>query len=334
MSSWIDYAGRFKLPSIDLILFYLPFVLIVVSVIWVFITAVLSNIKSEALLLAFLAMAGSIITFIVIFIIHIKPTLTTYSIDSDLIIDSDGIVDIYSENDKKSNFVVFGRERLSHAMLPIISRYIDAGKVVIPKETNRDQEEFDSAINFFMFNSMFGQWHESIPDWEMKIERYPGGQRVSYNANQDGAGRNTFLLLSVIDSLLDNKTSGFSLTESKFGLADGITLPPKTRIKRIDDAVVQMENKHIKISFTVKCGLGIVGFPSWKNGSRSVSRLVDRESYVYNKTVRLVIDVENKRERAFSLQREKYDEWLDQLIDCLECGLATRPKTTDRAYNS
>lgn len=334
MSSWIDYAGRFKLPSIDLILFYLPFVLLVVSIIWIFITAVLSNIKSEALLLAFLAMAGSITMFIVIFIIHIRPTLTTYSIDSDLIIDSDGIVDIYSENDKKSNFVIFGRERLSHAMLPIISRYIDAGKVVIPKETNRNQEEFDSAINFFMFNSMFGQWHESIPDWEMKIERYPGGQRSSYNLDQDGAGKNTFLPLSEIDSLLDNKTRNISLNETKFGLAEGITMPPKTSIKKLDNATIQLDNQYVKVKFSVKLGPGLVGYPVWKNGSRSVSHLVDRESYVYNKTVRLVIDVENKRERAFSLQREKYDEWLGQLIDCLEGGLATRPKTTDRAYNS
>lgn len=334
MSSWIDYAGRFKLPSIDLILFYLPFVLLIVSALWVFIAIVLSNIKSEALLTSFLIMAGSIIMFIVVFFFNVKSTLTTYLIDSDLIVSGDGIVDIYSESDKKSTFVVFSRERLSHAMLPVISRYIDAGKVVIPKETNRNQKEFDSAINFFMFNSMFGQWHESIPDWEMKIERYPGGQRSSYNLNQDGAGKNTFLPLSEIDSLLDNKTSGFSLTESKFGLADGITLPPKTRIKRIDDAVVQLENKYIKITFSVKCGPGIVGFPSWKNGSRSVSRLVDRESYVYNKTVRLVIDVENKRERAFSLQRKKYDEWLEKLLDSLGDGLATRSKITDRTYNS
>ena len=334
MSSWIDCAGRFKLISLDLILFYLPFVLLIVSLLWVFIAIVLSNIKSEALLTSFFVMAGSIIMFIVVFIFNVKPTLTTYLIDSDLIVSGDGIVDIYSESDKKSNFVIFSRERLSHAMLPIISRYIDAGKVVIPKETNRDQEELDSAINFFMFNSMFGQWHESIPDWEMKIERYPGGQRSSYNSNQDGAGKNTFLPLSEIDSLLDNKTRNISLNETKFGLADGITMPPKTSIKKVDNATIQLDNQYVKVKFSVKLGPGIVGYPVWKNGSRSVSRLVDRESYVYNKTVRLVIDVENKRERTFSPQREKYDEWLGQLIDCLEGGLATRPKTTDRAYNS
>ncbi|MBV7552254.1 hypothetical protein KW841_07840 [Pseudomonas sp. PDM28] len=300
--------------------FLLPLLSIFIGVVWACYEIVIKNLSSKDIAFSFAALAAAFVMFYLNICLSLEEKKREESIKMHMVIGRDCVIDVFSTGTNKANFIVFNREALSLACIQTLSKYSDGNKVQIPERTPEKQNDdaLTASTRFFLFNSLFGHWLESYPDWRMETKSFKGAYYTSYRNSKESRGNDSFISKEEINETIGNFAKGFSLSNSIM-MGNGLTLPPETSLTMEGDRIV-LDNPFVRIEFSVDVSnIMTVAYPQTGNDGRTIL-YVGHENSALNYDANIGILITMKRERRGSVDYNTYDEWANKLVDFLKKG--------------
>lgn len=289
--------------------FSIPLLVIAIGLGWACYSIVLKNLNSKDIIFSFSAMAAAFAMFYLNISLSMKSEEKNFSVNTHAVLTEGLVLDVMSRG-RKSSYIVTEREKLSQAVREELLIFAEAQKVHKGFDDG-NYEKLLHATKYFYLNSFLGSMLVDFPDWQMREVSFKGGISKSFNYREDGAGENSFIATSELDSVMGNDKRGYSL-DGAVTLARGLTLPPDTVVYKEDNSVV-IDNPFLRmvVSVDVAGSFTYAGFKSTSSGSFALD---------YNKTSKtlsffpnLNIKTVMKKERSGNPDYGLYIDWVNRL---------------------
>ena len=293
--------------------FLIPITCLVIVVIWVGIQVVGKNIAAKDLVFSYTALVAAMVMFLLNIFLSLQGHEETKVIQPH-VTHNGTTLDTFTITGKKSTFIVVNREEISH-FLSIPNSQLD------PIFRNGSFEETDTAISEFLRVAIIGSLLSDYPDWEAKETRFRGSIQTSLNYKKSNAGKNSFITTDELITQLKLKVTKEVL--AKTSLAEGLTLPPKTKLLG-DTGRIIFDTPYvcIEICIEVRSGYqrGLIQYLA--DGSRFSDMMSNTYSHLLNYDANIYLSMTFKKQRAGSLARPKYVAWSNNLYKFLNDNMS------------
>lgn len=276
--------------------FAIPLLIIAVGIVWGFYSIVFKNLNSKDVVFSFSALAAAFAMFYLNISLSMKEEVKEYIVQTHAVVTDGLVIGVQSENGG-SHFIAMQREDMSKAVRVELQEFDGAQKA----GKGFDQEslkKLKDATVYFYINSILGSMLTDFPDWEATEVKFKGGLSQTFNIGRGSAGGNAFIEIAKLDRAAGNIGRDYTLSKSAT-LADGLILPPETRIRRREGGIV-IDNPFMVLEITV-----------FVPGSFSSGRL--GEGIMLNYYPNIQIKRVMKRQRSGHPDSELYAKWADKL---------------------
>lgn len=294
--------------------FILPVLALLGAIIWIGYVVVAKNPASKEIVFSYTALISTFLMFALNIGFSLKNESSEEVIQPHIVL-SGGIVDLFSAKSGKSAFVIHNREELSKSLG--FPSYQTENEIPASIKTPEKRAEFYNLLVEYLRISVIGEWLDSYPDWDSKVEVFRGRRQEQVNYSLERNGNNSYFTIAEIEKKLDITNFKFS---NRVGLSKGLILPPETILYTSgNDIVLDNPFATITISFNIANGMSRGDPLSWY-------KLVipDREKAhldPVNIQSNIVFDILRKKQRSGSREFEKYSKWMERVFKTIESGL-------------
>ncbi|ENY8011310.1 hypothetical protein ACF1UB_002317 [Vibrio fluvialis] len=300
-------------------LFYAPILLLGLILVVIGINVVWKNVLLKDVVFSYSALVAAFIMFILNLFFSLNPeeknsTVTSYIIHKDSGISVHDMKPSLGEHHLK--FDVFNRKEL--CLYNGIQHSINAKHLDVP-ERHRLFDKVQGVAKIIFIGDMLG----NMPDWDMKDTPFRNGGGKSYRIKLDNNDSDTFFNLEELTKNCDINYPESLLT--KFVLSEGLVLPPKTKIKSINNGLV-ICNSYVEIKITFEINLNF----EWNLKFRADGTpytIFDNSEHEYNMyTMHSTIRTKFNSKYVGSRNLDRYRKWSDDVSNVFYYTFSSYPK--------
>ncbi|WP_445772867.1 hypothetical protein [Shewanella sp.] len=290
--------------------FIAPIIILIIVVVWIGFYVVGKNLLAKDMVFAYTALAAAVIMFILNVIFSMKSDNVTKVVRPHLYHygNSIDIHSISSSENVKPSFTVFKRDEISSFLG--IPDSVDAFKYDLDS-----RKALGIKLSEYLRINIVGMLLELFPDWSSTSIVFRNESMTSFNNDRVYAGKNTFFS---IEDLIYNLKLPITPKILNFGIVNGLTFPPNTKLSGTDESIVidtPFINIYISISLNHNFDAGNV---QYKPDGSTYQYLDGKDLDKLNHYANITMTSQTKKERSGNPKLENYISWSNKLFEHID----------------